>query len=169
MATKRAARSFSYGPDSPLTDDDIRALTKQFGDGFRNFTDEQWRELATRLLRGLKAPGKSKVATRKLGNRMVDFMRRQECEFDLLLPPRPTGPSRVFRMFAAAANYYWKNSANLTPARESRRRLAQLIEDLRRERETLSKLVPGYVEGLSGMTAIIDVLDERWRDLQYEA
>ena len=61
-------------------------------------------------------------------------------------PPRPTGPSRVFRMFAAAANSYLKNSANLTPARESRRALAQLIEDLRTKRETLSKLVPNYVE-----------------------
>ena len=32
-----------------LTDDDIKALKREFGDGFRNFTEEQWRDLAALL------------------------------------------------------------------------------------------------------------------------
>ena len=40
-----SARSSSCGPDSMLTEADNKALRREFGNGFRNFTREEWREL----------------------------------------------------------------------------------------------------------------------------
>ena len=63
MAAKQAAKSSSAGPDSPLTEAENKALRREFGNGFRDFADEVWRQFkelleegAKRRLRGLTIP-----------------------------------------------------------------------------------------------------------------
>ena len=93
----------------------------------------------------------------------------QRRDLDALLPPGPKGRDHIFRMFEEAAHDYLKARANPTPVRDFRRRLAKLIDKLRADRDALCKLAPGYAEEISSITANIDVLDEKWRDLQYDA
>ena len=54
-----------------LTNDDIKALRREFGNGFRDFTDEEWREftklLQHRAKRRSKGPDDSDVSRRPLG------------------------------------------------------------------------------------------------------
>ena len=66
----------------------------------------------------------------------------------------------ALRMLVVAANYYWKNSANPTSARDSKRQLEKLINNYRRAGAGLSELALGNVEELFLTAVIIDSLEK---------
>ena len=150
-----------------LTDADIEALRREFGDQFRNLTEEQWRDLAA-LLPARSKGRKRDIKGGNMGGRSTNFMARKRRELAALMPPGSKRPS-FFRMFAAAANYYWKNSGNPRPVKDFRRQLATVIEVFRANLDTLSKLAPGCVEELSKIKAGVDALQKKSSDLQYDA
>jgi hypothetical protein len=152
-----------------LTKADIKPLKRAFGNSFRNFTDEEWRQFKALLQQRSKGPDDSDVSKRPLGVFSVAIMKMKQWETDLGLPPASNLRDDALRMLVVAANYFWKNRANPTPAGDSRRQLEQLekvIKNYRRDRERLSKLALDYVEELFLTGVIIDSLEKKRRDLQ---
>lgn len=150
-----------------LTDADIKALRREFGDQFRNLTEEQWRDLAARL------PPRSKwrkrdIKGRKISGRSTNFMSRKRRELAALMPPG-SKRLRFFRMFAVAANYYWQRRENPTPVKDYRQQLATAIEALQGSMEALSKLGPRFVEDRTELEAKIDAYQKQRHDLLYHA
>ena len=131
-----------------MTKAEKKALRREFGNGFRDFTNEEWRQFRTLLPQQSKhrskGPDDREVLKRPLGVIFVAIMKMKQWETDLELPPASSLRDDALRMLVVAANYYWKNSANPTPTRNASRELEKVIKKYRRDREALSQLTPGY-------------------------